>query len=650
MYRRLRGRAARKFARQIGSVLEYCHKNNVVHRDLKIENIIISQTGNIKIIDFGPSNLFNPEDHCSTFCGSLYFAAPELLNAKVYTGPEVDVWSFGVVLYVLVCGKVPFDDQSMPALHAKIKRRLFDSPMWLSQGSLCPPLFAFSTNAQRSSECQHILSRMIVTNPQQRATLAEVLSHPWMIRSFDGPPDPHLVPREPLSVAELDPAVIREMTGFEFGTSDQIHAQLFQVLTSDQYRAAAERWRCSRAGESGSSLGLDANATSTTVSIPSMSTATTSGFHFYHTKFLAFPPPQPTAPGQPPAPEIDSRIPAAEQPDPTRGFHPLVSIYYLVRARLEHERMYGPGHFASSQLSLGEESWAQQGTGARTGRRRDVIGQAERIRKEEEPSTPPPTPPFGYKTGSGDIQTPRATSCLARRFGSVSKRVRSSIERDHLERGRELEGQREREVEDAKTTMGAEVPASSGAGVEVPPSASGGMDADSGNLGMARTGAGLGRGEALVRPKTTTGGTGSGVLIVKEVKKEEGAKQGKAKSQEAERRRRNETAPIAVTVSQADIQCVLDWMQVQHREVQGGFERIHVPSIDLTTIVNAEHANSGGESAPRRSVVRPGLRLSFGTRERHRQLLGRKGRRKRSREGRLQKRRQGRRKGKRRCR
>lgn len=136
---RLRERVARKFARQIGSALEYCHKNSVVHRDLKIENILISQTGNIKIIDFGLSNLYDPSSHLGTFCGSLYFAAPELLNAKVYTGPEVDVWSFGVVLYVLVCGKVPFDDQSMPALHAKIKRGLVEYPVWLSAGMFHRP-------------------------------------------------------------------------------------------------------------------------------------------------------------------------------------------------------------------------------------------------------------------------------------------------------------------------------------------------------------------------------------------------------------------------------------------------------------------------------------------------------------------------------
>lgn len=154
---RLRERSARKFARQIGSALEYCHANSIVHRgafprsyasrissltprrpspDLKIENILISKTGNIKIIDFGLSNLYSPTSHLSTFCGSLYFAAPELLNAKPYTGPEVDVWSFGIVLYVLVCGKVPFDDQSMPALHAKIKRGVVEYPGWLSAGEL----------------------------------------------------------------------------------------------------------------------------------------------------------------------------------------------------------------------------------------------------------------------------------------------------------------------------------------------------------------------------------------------------------------------------------------------------------------------------------------------------------------------------------
>ncbi|KAG4302935.1 hypothetical protein PCK1_000878, partial [Pneumocystis canis] len=140
---KLKEKQARKFARQIGSALDYCHRNSIVHRDLKIENILISKEGDIKIIDFGLSNLYSPHSHLSTFCGSLYFAAPELLNAKAYIGPEIDIWSFGVVLYVLVCGKVPFDDQNMPALHAKIKRGHVEYPSWLT------------------TECRQLLSRML---------------------------------------------------------------------------------------------------------------------------------------------------------------------------------------------------------------------------------------------------------------------------------------------------------------------------------------------------------------------------------------------------------------------------------------------------------------------------------------------------------
>ncbi|KAJ5827138.1 Oligopeptide transporter OPT superfamily [Penicillium robsamsonii] len=219
---KLKEKQARKFARQIASALDYCHRNSIVHRDLKIENILISKTGDIKIIDFGLSNLFSPKGILKTFCGSLYFAAPELLQARPYTGPEVDVWSFGIVLYVLVCGKVPFDDQSMPQLHAKIKKGVVEYPPGLTAD------FA---------ECRHIISRMLVTDPKQRASLAEIMSHPWMNKGFNAPPENYLPHREPLQLP-LDLEVVEKMTGFDFGPPEYITAQLTKVLESEDYQNA----------------------------------------------------------------------------------------------------------------------------------------------------------------------------------------------------------------------------------------------------------------------------------------------------------------------------------------------------------------------------------------------------------------------------
>ncbi|ORX94335.1 Pkinase-domain-containing protein [Basidiobolus meristosporus CBS 931.73] len=214
---RLKEKQARSFARQICSALDYCHKNSIVHRDLKIENILIAEDGSIKLIDFGLSNLFSTRSHLSTFCGSLYFAAPELLHARVYTGPEVDVWSMGIVLYVLLCGKVPFDDQNLPALHAKIKKGHVEYPSWLS------------------SECRHLLSRMLVTNPVERATMTEVMRHSWMNKGFDGPPNNFFPVRKPIQLP-LNMEVIRKMTGFQFGTEERIREELESIVRSDVYQ------------------------------------------------------------------------------------------------------------------------------------------------------------------------------------------------------------------------------------------------------------------------------------------------------------------------------------------------------------------------------------------------------------------------------
>ncbi|WPK23761.1 hypothetical protein PUMCH_001007 [Australozyma saopauloensis] len=214
---------ARKFARGIASALDYCHKNNVVHRDLKIENIMINSKGEIKIIDFGLSNLYMPHHLLKTYCGSLYFAAPELLSAKPYVGPEVDVWSFGVVLYVLVCGKVPFDDPVVSALHEKIKKGHVEYPAFISK------------------ECASLLSRMLVVDPTKRATLAEVILHPWMNIGHD-----HLTPsytpeRVPLSLP-LDPEILKAIAQFDLGSVSFVTEELTKVISSPEYQLGCDNW------------------------------------------------------------------------------------------------------------------------------------------------------------------------------------------------------------------------------------------------------------------------------------------------------------------------------------------------------------------------------------------------------------------------
>ncbi|KAI5954873.1 KIN2 [Candida theae] len=263
----LKEKHARKFARGIASALDYCHRNNVVHRDLKIENIMINEKGDVKIIDFGLSNLYSPKSLLKTYCGSLYFAAPELLSAKPYIGPEVDIWSFGVVLYVLVCGKVPFDDQSVSVLHEKIKKGSVEYPNFLSK------------------ECINLLSRMLVVDPNRRASLYEICSHPWMNKGYDHKVSNYLPRREPLRLP-LDPDVIKQIAAFDLGSAQSVAEELTTLLTSVEYQMSSENW--------------------------------------YNI----------TRQGKEYASASNSNI----LPDPTGGFHPLISIYYLVLEMRKRKR------------------------------------------------------------------------------------------------------------------------------------------------------------------------------------------------------------------------------------------------------------------------------------------------------------------------
>ncbi|KAL8493668.1 hypothetical protein ACS0TY_024741 [Phlomoides rotata] len=152
---------ARRLFQQIVSGVEYCHRHLVVHRDLKPENLLLDSQHNVKIIDFGLGNIMRDGHFLKTCCGSPNYAAPELICGQLYAGPEVDVWSCGIILYALLCGRLPFDDDNISALYAKIKSGVYPCPKHLPVGA------------------RDLISRMLVVDPIKRISIPEIHTHPW---------------------------------------------------------------------------------------------------------------------------------------------------------------------------------------------------------------------------------------------------------------------------------------------------------------------------------------------------------------------------------------------------------------------------------------------------------------------------------------
>lgn len=158
---RLEEGEARKFFQQIIGGVEYCHKHMVVHRDLKPENLLLDREDNVKIADFGLSNIMSDGSFLKSSVGSPNYAAPEVISGQLYVGPEVDIWSCGVILFALLCGKLPFDEEQISVLFRQIRNANYKIPRFVSRGA------------------RDLIKKILVVDPMKRATIADIRKHPW---------------------------------------------------------------------------------------------------------------------------------------------------------------------------------------------------------------------------------------------------------------------------------------------------------------------------------------------------------------------------------------------------------------------------------------------------------------------------------------
>ena len=147
--------------RQIVSAVHYCHQNKIIHRDLKLENILLDSKNNIKIADFGFSREFHTGNELNTYCGTVGYVAPEILQGQTYEGPGIDVWALGVILYELITDSPPFGELSAKTIKKRVLRGEYHIPSYVS------------------TECKNLINKILVLNPRHRASIEEIMKDEW---------------------------------------------------------------------------------------------------------------------------------------------------------------------------------------------------------------------------------------------------------------------------------------------------------------------------------------------------------------------------------------------------------------------------------------------------------------------------------------
>lgn len=162
--RRLSEKSARPLMRQLFEAVRYLHEKRVVHRDLKLDNVLVSPTGQVKLIDFGFSIRSQKSQRLKLFCGTPSYMAPELSSKSSYLGPPVDIWALGVILYRVLVGRHPFRGSSERELFLRVNRLKQIIP----RGLLSP-------------EAIDLINSLLTKSSASRPTIDEVIDHPWLI-------------------------------------------------------------------------------------------------------------------------------------------------------------------------------------------------------------------------------------------------------------------------------------------------------------------------------------------------------------------------------------------------------------------------------------------------------------------------------------
>lgn len=203
----------RQFFRQIVSAVEYCHANLIVHRDLKPENLLLDGDGNIKISDFGLSNIMEPGKLLDSFCGSPLYAAPEILLAERYIGPPVDVWSMGVILYALLCGHLPWCGETQSEITHNSIRGIYEEP------------------AALSPSVKDLIRKMLTPSPRERITIGDIRAHPWINEGFNEPPPSLLVVRQP--VFEAREEILEQLVSLGYKNKEECRKKILDNEASE---------------------------------------------------------------------------------------------------------------------------------------------------------------------------------------------------------------------------------------------------------------------------------------------------------------------------------------------------------------------------------------------------------------------------------